>query len=104
MVLTVKQPEHVKTGGIAADRLRSLVDRIERLEEERKSLGSDIKEIYQEAASAGFDCKVLRRLIKDRRQDPAELEEQEVLLDIYRRALGQMAGTPLGEAAIRAVA
>ena len=81
-----------------------LVDRIERLEEERKSLGSDIKEIYQEAASAGFDCKVLRRLIKDRRQDPAELEEQEVLLDIYRRALGQMADTPLGEAAIRRVA
>ena len=61
-------------------------------------------DIYQEAARAGFDCKVLRRLIKDRRQDPAELEEQEVLLDIYRRALGQMADTPLGEAAIRAVA
>ena len=80
-----KQPE---TGGIAADRLRSLVDRIERLEEERKALGSDIKDIYQEAKSAGFDVKVLRQLIRMRKQEAAEIEEQETLLDLYRRALG----------------
>lgn len=75
-------------GGIAADRLRSLIERIERLEEERKSLGSDIKDIYAEAKSAGFDVKVLRQIIRIRKQEPAEVEEQESLLDVYRRALG----------------
>jgi uncharacterized protein (UPF0335 family) len=77
-----------KAGGIAADRLRSLVDRIERLEEERKALGGDIRDIYAEAKSAGFDVKVLRQLIRVRRQEPADVEEQETLLDVYRRALG----------------
>ena len=76
------------TGGIAADRLRSIVERIERLEEERKALGSDIKDIYAEAKSAGFDVKVLRQLIRIRKQEPAEVEEIESLLDVYRRALG----------------
>jgi uncharacterized protein (UPF0335 family) len=76
------------TGGIAADRLRSLVDRIERLEEERKALGSDIRDIYAEAKSAGFDVKVLRQLIRVRKQEPGDVEEQETLLDVYRRALG----------------
>jgi uncharacterized protein (UPF0335 family) len=76
------------TGGIAADRLRSLIERIERLEEERKALGSDIKDIYAEAKSAGFDVKVIRQLISIRKKEPAEVEEQESLLDIYRRALG----------------
>ena len=69
-------------------RLRSLVDRIERLEEERKALGNDIKDIYSEAKSAGFDVKVLRQLIRIRKQEPADVEEQETLLDVYRRALG----------------
>ncbi len=82
------KPENVQTGGIAADRLRSLIDRIERLEEERKALGSDIKDIYAEAKSAGFDVKVLRQLIRIRKQEPADVEEQETLLDVYRRALG----------------
>lgn len=77
-----------ETDGIAADRLRSLVDRIERLETERKELASDIKDIYIEAKSAGFDVAVLRKLIAERRKDPAEIEEQLSLLDVYRRALG----------------
>ena len=77
-----------RVGGIAADRLRSLIERIERLEEERKALGSDIKDIYAEAKSAGFDVKVLRQIIRIRKQEPAEVEEQETLLDVYRRALG----------------
>jgi uncharacterized protein (UPF0335 family) len=77
-----------KTGGIAADRLRSIVERIERLEEERKALSGDIRDIYAEAKSAGFDVKVLRQLIRIRRQEPADVEEQESLLDVYRRALG----------------
>jgi len=76
------------SGGIAAERLRSVVDRIERLEEERKALGADIRDIYTEAKSAGFDVKVLRQLIRLRRQEPQAIEEQESLLDLYRRALG----------------
>ncbi len=88
MAVNALEKTDTNTGGIAADRLRSLVDRIERLEEERKALGSDIKDIYAEAKSAGFDPKVLRQLIRIRKQESAEVEEQETLLDLYRRALG----------------
>lgn len=77
-----------QAGGIAADRLRSLVERIERLEEERKNINGDIKDIYAEAKSAGFDVKVLRTLIRIRRLDAAQVEEQESLLDLYRHAIG----------------
>ncbi|MCP1196229.1 DUF2312 domain-containing protein [Acetobacter senegalensis] len=80
-------PDRV-TGGIAADRLRSIIERVERLEEERKALAGDIKDIYTEAKSAGFDVKVIRQIIRLRKQEPAEIEEQETLLSIYRRALG----------------
>ncbi len=75
-------------GGIAADRLRSIIERVERLEEERKALAGDIKDIFTEAKSAGFDVKVIRQIIRLRKLEPAEVEEQETLLDIYRRALG----------------
>jgi uncharacterized protein (UPF0335 family) len=77
-----------EVGGIAADRLRSIIERIERLEEERKALAGDIKDIYSEAKSAGFDVKVIRQIISIRKKEPAEVEEQETLLDLYRRALG----------------
>jgi uncharacterized protein (UPF0335 family) len=83
-----KLDDDPQVGGIAVERLRSLVERIERLEEERKALGNDIKDIYGEAKSAGFDVKVLRTIIRLRKQEPAEIEEQETLLDVYRRALG----------------
>jgi uncharacterized protein (UPF0335 family) len=85
--ITVSQ-EEIRASGVAVERLRSLVERIERLEEERKALGSDIKDIYAEAKSAGFDVKVLRQLIQIRRKDANEVEEQETMLDTYRRALG----------------
>lgn len=75
-------------GGIAADRLKSIVERIERLEEERKALASDIKDIYSEAKAAGFEPAIVRQLIRLRKKEPSEIEEQEALLDIYRRALG----------------
>src|SRR4051794_26522301 len=80
--------EEIQANGVAVDRLRSLVERIERLEEEKKALGSDIKDIYAEAKSAGYDVKVLRKLIQIRKQDPNEVEEQESMLDVYRRGLG----------------
>ena len=78
----------VQTGGIAADRLRSIIERVERLEEERKALAGDIKDIFSEAKSAGFDVKTIKQILKLRKMDPAQVEEKETLLDIYRRALG----------------
>ena len=94
------EPGH---NAFAPERLRSLVDRIERLEDEKRGLAADIKDIYIEAKSAGFDVKTLRALIVERRKEPAEVEEQRSLLDIYRDALGQLAGTPLGQAAMERV-
>jgi len=88
MALHAVAKTETKSGGLAADRLRSIVERIERLEEERKALGGDIRDIYVEAKSAGFDVKVLRQLIRLRRQEPGDVKEQETLLDVYRRALG----------------
>ena len=85
---TKEQVADAEVGGIAADRLRSIIERIERLEEERKSLADDIKDIFAEAKSAGFEVKVIRQIIRLRKQEPAEVEEQETLLDLYRRALG----------------
>lgn len=80
--------ETEKSRNEAGDRLISLISRIEKLEEERKELASDIKDIYSEAKSAGFDVKVVRQLVRIRKQEPAEVEEQETLLDVYRRAIG----------------
>ncbi len=94
------EPGH---NAFAPERLRSIVDRIERLEGERKAIAEDIKDIYTEAKSAGFVSKVIRALIAERRKDAQEAEEQRSLLDIYRDALGQLAGTPLGQAAMERV-
>lgn len=80
--------EEIKAGGVAVDRLRSIVDRIERIHEERKALAQDVSDIYSEAKSAGFDVKALKELIKIRAKEPAEQEELETLLDVYRRAMG----------------
>jgi uncharacterized protein (UPF0335 family) len=88
MAEAATQEQETEVGGIAADRLRSIIERIERLEEERKALANDIKDIYAEAKSAGFDVKVIRQIISIRKKEPAEVEEQETLLDLYRRALG----------------
>jgi uncharacterized protein (UPF0335 family) len=77
-------------GGIAGERLRSFIERIERLEEERRTLGADIKEVYAEAKGAGFDAKTMRQIIRIRRMDKDDLDEQETLLDIYKRALGML--------------
>lgn len=80
--------EGAEVGGVATDRLRSIIERVERLNEEVKALKADIKDVFAEAKAAGFDVKVLRLVIKLRALEPAEVEEQETLLDLYRRALG----------------
>jgi uncharacterized protein (UPF0335 family) len=77
-------------GGIAGDRLKSFVERIERLEEERRALGNDLKEVYAEAKGNGFDTKIMRQVIRLRRMDKDDLDEQETLLDVYKRALGML--------------
>lgn len=73
---------------IAKDQLRSIVERIERLEEEKKGISDDIKEVYAEAKGNGFDTKVLRKVIQLRKQDRNERAEQEAILDLYMQALG----------------
>ncbi|MBP0464590.1 MULTISPECIES: DUF2312 domain-containing protein [Neoroseomonas] len=88
MAQAAAKNEGTEVGGIAADRLRSIIERVERLEEEKKALSSDIKDIMAEAKSAGFDVKVIRQILRIRKQEPADVEEQETLLDLYRRALG----------------
>ena len=77
-------------GGIAGERLRSLIERIERLEEEKRTLAADIKEVYAEAKGTGFDTKIMRQIIRIRKMDKDDLDEQETLLDIYKRALGML--------------
>ena len=83
---------------IPADRLKNVVERIERLEEEKRGTANDIKEVYAEAKGAGFDAKVLRKLIADRKQDVNDLDDFETVLATYKRALGMLSDTPLGRA------
>jgi len=83
---TTKKDDDVH--GIAVDRLRSIIERVERLEEEKKALSSDIKDIMAEAKSAGFEPKALRRVLAARRMEAREREELEGLLEVYMRALG----------------
>jgi uncharacterized protein (UPF0335 family) len=73
---------------VAAGQLRAFIERIERLEEEKKTISDDIKEVFAEAKGTGFDTKALRTLIRLRKQDQAEREEEESILDLYKAALG----------------
>jgi uncharacterized protein (UPF0335 family) len=79
-----------KVGGIAADQLKAIIERIERLEEEKSGIASDIKDIFSEAKGNGYDVKTLRKVITLRKKDAAERDEEEFLLDTYRRALGML--------------
>jgi uncharacterized protein (UPF0335 family) len=85
-------------GGVAAGQLRSFVERIERLEEEKKGIADDIRDVYAEAKGNGFDVKVLRKVIALRKKDANERQEEEAILDLYMHALG-MVPAAMGEAA-----
>ena len=76
--------------GIAGDRLKSFIERIERLEEEKRALADDIKEVFAEAKGTGFEPKIMRQIVKIRKMDKDDLDEQETLLDVYMRALGML--------------
>jgi uncharacterized protein (UPF0335 family) len=77
-------------GGVAVERLKSFIERIERLEEEKRALSGDIKEVYAEAKGTGFEPKIMRQIIKLRQMDKEEIDEEESLLDVYKRALGMV--------------
>ena len=77
----------VDVGGVAGERLRSFIERIERLEEEKQALAADIREVYSEAKGSGFDVKVMRQLIRLRKMDIDDRSEMEAVLEVYERAL-----------------
>ncbi|MEL7347277.1 MAG: DUF2312 domain-containing protein [Pseudomonadota bacterium] len=76
------------TGMVAAGQLRAIIERVERLEEEKKEVAEQIKEVYAEAKANGYDTKILRKVVTLRRKDPAERSEEEAILDLYLDALG----------------
>jgi uncharacterized protein (UPF0335 family) len=76
----------------AQGQLRALVERIERLEEEKKTIAADIKEVYAEAKGHGFDTKIMRKVISLRKKEASEREEEQSMLDLYMSALGMIAG------------
>jgi uncharacterized protein (UPF0335 family) len=84
----------------AKDQLRSLIERVERLEEEKAALASDIKEVYAEAKGNGFDTKAMRKIVRIRKMDTTQREEEDAIVELYLSALG-MEGTPLGDYAAR---
>lgn len=84
--------------GFAQGQLKSLVERIERLEEEKKTIAGDIKEVYAEAKANGFDTKILRKVISLRKKEATEREEEEAMVDLYLQALGMVPGE-VGKAA-----
>ena len=75
-------------GGVARDHLKAFVSRIERLEEDKKAIADDIKEVYGEMKATGFDTKAVRTIVRLRKKDQAERQEEEAILDLYKAALG----------------
>jgi len=85
-------------------RLESFIQRIERLNEEKANITADIKEVYAEAKSSGYDDKIMRKIIAERKKDEADRQEEALLLETYRNALGMLADMPLGQASLNKVA
>ncbi len=86
-----------KAGGVAGERLKSFIERIERLEEEKKALADDIRDVYSQAKADGFEVKVMRQIVKIRKMDKDDLDEQEALLETYMNALGMRGGRAAAE-------
>jgi uncharacterized protein (UPF0335 family) len=85
------------------NQLQSIIDRIEKLEDDRSLLAADIKEIFTEAKSNGYDVKIIRKVLAIRKKDAAQRDEEQALIDTYMSALGMLSDTPLGQAAISRV-
>jgi uncharacterized protein (UPF0335 family) len=82
------------------NQLQAVVERIEKLEEEKAVIAEDIKEVYSEAKGNGFDPKIIKKIIALRKQDAKKRAEEQALLAVYMDALGMLAGTPLGQSAV----
>jgi uncharacterized protein (UPF0335 family) len=82
------------------NQLQSIIDRIEKLEDDRALLAADIKEIFTEAKSNGFDVKIIRKVLAIRKKDAEQRDIEQTLIDTYMAALGMLSDTPLGQAAI----
>lgn len=80
--------DKVKTGGIAAEQLNQLLERIERLEEEKAKTAEHIREVFAEAKYSGFDVKIMKQILRLRKMNPEQRQEQEYLLDVYKNAVG----------------
>lgn len=76
------------TGSISAEHLKSLISKIEKLEEEKANIAEDIRDVYAEAKAVGFDAKTLKKVVKLKKMDSEKLQEEEYLLDLYRNAIG----------------
>lgn len=85
---------------VIAVHLRAFIERVERLEEEKKALADDIKDVFAEAKGNGFDVKIMRRIVAIRKQDRDKWREEEEVLDLYMAALGMLSDLPLGQAAV----
>lgn len=92
--LDLQEPAGTKSrnrpGGMNVGRLKSFIERVEKLEEERKAISGDIKDVYSEAKGVGYDVKTMRKIVQLRRMDAADRAEQETLLDVYKHALGMV--------------
>lgn len=85
------------------DRLRLLIERVERLEEEKKGIADDIRDVYTEAKAVGYDTRIMRQIVRLRKMKPDDRREMELLLDTYKTALGMLVGTPLGDATLERI-
>jgi uncharacterized protein (UPF0335 family) len=88
--MTATKGHNSKAGGVAAAQLRAIIDRIERLEDEKAALAADVRDVLAEAKGNGFDVAAIRAVLKLRKQDVAEREEREAVLGTYMRALGML--------------
>jgi uncharacterized protein (UPF0335 family) len=96
--------DNISNGEVSSKRLKSIIQRIEKLEEDKAAIAEDIKEVYAEAKGTGFDVKIIRAIIRDRKMDIEKVRERDELIDLYKSALGMLLDTPLGNAAMSKVA
>ena len=101
MARTAKIGHNIKSNGSAANgQLRQFIERIERLDDEKRQLSTDIASVYAEAKASGFDVKTMRKIVAMRRLSDNDREEQQAMVDTYMNALGMLRDTPLGQAAM----
>jgi len=91
------------TGGVAAERMAGFVTRLENLQTQKDELTADMKEVMEAAKGAGFDPKIIRIVLRDRKLGTGECAERDALIEVYKRALGMFVDTPLGQSALRRI-